>query len=61
MVGDQQDQRRSLTAAWGLLASLTSPRTAIAIAGLLILTTPLLLPRHVHAPQSEHEPARSHT
>ncbi len=34
-----------LTALWGLLASITSPRTAVAIAGLLILTTPLLLPR----------------
>jgi MFS family permease len=36
----------ALTALWGLLASITSPRTALAIAGLLILTTPLLLPRH---------------
>jgi MFS family permease len=34
-----------LTALWGLLASITSPRTAIAIAGVLILATPLLLPR----------------
>jgi MFS family permease len=38
----------ALTALWGLLASITSPRTALAIAGLLILTTPLLLPRHDH-------------
>jgi MFS family permease len=38
----------ALTAVWGLLASLTSLRTAIAIAGLLILATPLLLPRHEH-------------
>ncbi len=37
----------ALTALWGLLASLTSPRVAIAVAGLL-LTTPLLLPRHAH-------------
>ena len=44
-----------LTALWGLLASITSPRTAIAIAGLLILTTPLLLPRHDHPPQPERE------
>jgi MFS family permease len=51
----------ALTALWGLLASITSPRTAIAIAGLLILTTPLLLPRHDHTPQHEREPARSHT
>ncbi|NGO46146.1 MFS transporter [Streptomyces ureilyticus] len=36
----------ALTALWGLLAALTGPRTAIAIAGLLMLTTPLLLPRH---------------
>jgi len=35
----------ALTALWGLLAGLTSPRTAIAIAGLLLLATPLLLPR----------------
>jgi hypothetical protein len=33
------------TALWGVLASLTSPRVAIAIAGTLILATPLLLPR----------------
>ena len=39
-----------MTALWGLLASITSPRAAIAIAGLLILTTPLLLSRHDHAP-----------
>jgi MFS family permease len=36
----------ALTALWGLLASITSLRTAIAIAGLLLLATPLLLPRH---------------
>lgn len=34
----------ALTAVWGVLASLTSPRTAIAVAGLLMLATPLLLP-----------------
>jgi hypothetical protein len=34
-----------LTALWGLLAGLTGPRTAIAIAGLLMLLSPLLLPR----------------
>jgi MFS family permease len=34
-----------LTALWGLLAGLTSPRTAIVLAGLLILATPLLLAR----------------
>ncbi|HYS40804.1 MAG TPA: MFS transporter [Pseudonocardiaceae bacterium] len=42
----------ALTALWGLLAGITSPRTAIAVAGLLILATPLLLPRHDHTPQS---------
>jgi predicted MFS family arabinose efflux permease len=51
----------ALTALWGLLASVTSLRTAIAIAGLLILTTPLLLPRRDHAQQHERELARSHT
>jgi MFS family permease len=49
----------ALTALWGLLASLTSPRAAIAIAGVLVLATPLLLPRHRHAPQPEPELAQS--
>ncbi len=49
----------ALTALWGLLASITSPRTAIAVAGLLILATPLLLPRRDHTPQLESEPALS--
>ncbi|MGV9919617.1 MFS transporter [Streptomyces cellulosae] len=35
----------ALTALWGLLASVTGPRTAIAVAGALLLATPLLLPR----------------
>lgn len=34
----------ALTAVWGVLASLTSLRAALAIAGLLLLVTPLLLP-----------------
>ncbi|MEV0980923.1 MFS transporter [Streptomyces sp. NPDC049915] len=34
------------TALGGLLADVTSPRTALTVAGALILTTPLLLPRH---------------
>lgn len=34
----------ALTAAWGALAALTGPRTAIAAAGVLLLATPLLLP-----------------
>lgn len=50
----------ALTAVWGLLASITNPRTAIALAGLLILTTPFLLPRHDHAPQDGTEPAAVH-
>lgn len=33
------------TALWGVLASLTSPRVAIAVAGTLIPATPVLLPR----------------
>jgi MFS family permease len=47
----------ALTALWGLLASITSPRIAIASAGLLILTTPFLLPRRDRAPRHEREPA----
>jgi MFS family permease len=43
----------ALTAVWGVLASLTSPRAAIAIAGILLLATPLLLPRRDHAPRPE--------
>lgn len=35
----------ALTFLWGLLAAVTGPRVAIAIAGVLILGTPLLLPR----------------
>ncbi|MEU6197236.1 MFS transporter [Streptomyces sp. NPDC047061] len=35
----------AMTALWGLLASLTGPRTAIALAGILLLATPLLLLR----------------
>jgi MFS-type transporter involved in bile tolerance (Atg22 family) len=35
----------ALAALWGLLAGITSPCTAVAIAGLLVLATPLLLPR----------------
>ncbi|WP_329080403.1 MULTISPECIES: MFS transporter [unclassified Streptosporangium] len=41
----------AMTGVWGLLAGLTGPRTAIAIAGLLLLATPLLLPRHDRTPQ----------
>ncbi|MEU9360250.1 MFS transporter [Streptomyces sp. NPDC048301] len=34
-----------LTALWGVLGSLAGPRTAVGLAGLLLLATPLLLPR----------------
>jgi MFS family permease len=40
----------ALTAVWGLLASLTGPRVAIGIAGVLVLATPLLLPRRDRTP-----------
>lgn len=50
----------AMTALWGLLAGITSPRTAIAIAGVLMLATPLLLPRCADDPQVAGEPARSH-
>jgi predicted MFS family arabinose efflux permease len=50
----------ALTALWGLLASVTSARTGIAIAGLLLLlATPLLLPRHDRTPEPARELARS--
>jgi MFS family permease len=37
----------AMTAVWGLLAGLAGPRAAIALAGVLLLATPLLLPRSV--------------
>ncbi|MFI1758833.1 MFS transporter [Streptomyces sp. NPDC020571] len=40
----------ALTAVWGLLAGLTGTRTAVALAGAVLLTTPLLLPRRPPAP-----------
>lgn len=39
----------ALTALWGLLAAVTDPRTAIGLAGVLLLATPLLLPRRDEA------------
>ncbi|MGW0957598.1 MFS transporter [Streptomyces gelaticus] len=45
------------TALGGLLADVTSPRTALTVAGLLILATPLLLPRHDQMSQYEPEPS----
>ncbi|MFD0554307.1 MFS transporter [Streptomyces rectiviolaceus] len=47
----------AMTGLWGLLAAATGPRTAIGIAGVLILATPLLLPRHDHAPHDERDAA----
>ncbi|GLW33716.1 MFS transporter [Actinoplanes regularis] len=43
----------AMTALWGLLAAVTSPRLAIAIAGLLLLATPLLLPGRARTPRPE--------
>ena len=42
-----------LTAVWGVLGGLLGPRTAIGLAGVLLLATPLLLPRHPAALPSE--------
>jgi MFS family permease len=50
-----------LTALWGLLAGITSPRTAIALAGILMLATPLLLPRRERVRRHERELLRSPT
>ncbi|MDH6579540.1 MFS transporter [Kitasatospora sp. MAP5-34] len=46
-----------LTAAWGGLGVLLGPRTAIGLAGVLLLATPLLLPRRAAAQLPEPEPA----
>lgn len=45
-----------LSALGGLLAGLTSPRAAITVAGLLILASPLLLPRRFAAPSGRTPP-----
>jgi MFS family permease len=45
-----------LTAVWGALGGLLGPRTAIGLAGVLLLATPLLLPRRAAAPLAEPEP-----
>ena len=49
----QQASIAIFTALGGLLAAITSPRTALAVTGLLILASPLLLPRREHAPHSD--------
>ncbi|MEV3983896.1 MFS transporter [Nonomuraea sp. NPDC049758] len=46
-----------LTAAWGVLGALLGPRPAIGLAGVLLLATPLLLPRRAAAALSEPVPA----
>ncbi|HEY1821653.1 MAG TPA: MFS transporter [Trebonia sp.] len=45
----------ALTAMWGGLATLTSPRISIAVAGILLLGTPFLLPRRDRAPQADRD------
>ncbi|MCM3883672.1 MFS transporter [Frankia sp. R82] len=52
----QQTAIAILTALGGLLADLTSPRTALTVIGLLILTSPLLLPRRDHTDRSRPHP-----
>jgi MFS family permease len=51
----------AMTAVWGLLAAITSPRTAIAAAGVLLLATPLLLPRRENTPHNTVEQTASLT
>jgi MFS family permease len=56
----QQASIAVFTALGGLLAGVTSPRTALTVAGLLILTSPLLLPRRQRpAPVDDRELAKS--
>ncbi|MEU5291349.1 MFS transporter [Streptomyces umbrinus] len=47
----------ALMVIWGILATLTSPLTAITMSGVLLLATPLLLPKRIHL--SAPEPALS--
>jgi hypothetical protein len=49
----------ALTFLCGLLAAVIGPRPAIAVAGLVILVTPFLFPRHDRTGHQEREPARS--
>ena len=55
----QQASIAVFTAAAGILADVTSPRTALAVAGLLILGSPLLLPRRVPSVDATAESAPS--
>jgi MFS family permease len=43
----------ALMVIWGILATLTSPLTAITISGVLLLAPPLLLPQRTHMPEPE--------
>jgi hypothetical protein len=46
-----------LTVAWGVLAEIAGPRVALAVAGVLLLCTPLLLPRDRHRVPDRERPA----
>ncbi|MFI5566903.1 MFS transporter [Streptomyces sp. NPDC051740] len=48
-----------LTALWGVLGSLLGPRTAIGLAGVFLLATPLLLRRREETLPSEPKPSRN--
>ncbi|MDX3071104.1 MFS transporter [Streptomyces sp. NPDC088354] len=48
-----------LTGVWGVLGGLLGPRPAIGLAGVLLLATPLLLPRRAAARPPAREPASS--
>ncbi|MFF2139074.1 MFS transporter [Streptomyces sp. NPDC058193] len=50
-----------LTAVWGVLGGVLGPRTAVGLAGVLLLATPLLLPRREALPLSGPDQARSRT
>jgi MFS family permease len=45
----------ALTATWGVLASVVGVRSAIALAGVIMLATPLLLPTRSRLDSTEHE------
>ncbi|MYW19939.1 MFS transporter [Streptomyces sp. SID2955] len=50
-----------LTAVWGVLGGLLGLRTAIGLAGMLLLATPVLLPRRAARLRPEPQPAPDHT
>ncbi|MFF7727169.1 MFS transporter [Streptomyces sp. NPDC008001] len=57
----QQASTAALTTLIGLLATTTSPHTALTTTGLLTLTTPLLLPHPKHTPHHQPQPRGHHT